>query len=278
MALTDFAPEIWSQLLNFSLKKSLVSMNITNQDYEGEITNAGDTVHITRPSAVTVNSYSLRSNITVQEPAETQLDLAIDQQDYFAIDVEDIEQVQSNVALIPAYLEEANYSLADDADQYVFGLYTAADASNVVTKTTLAANTIWDKITEAKRRLSLNNVPHQGRWMVLSPYEIELLEQSTEFQRASELGDDVARNGFAGRAAGFDIFESNNLTEASDGSNVVRHCVFGHRIACTFANQVAKVEMQRRELRFSDLVKGLHVYGAKVIKPKAWGDLRAIVS
>lgn len=278
MALNDFAPEIWSRMLNFSLKKSLVAMSVTNQDFQGEISAAGDTVHITRPAAVTTNSYTERTNISVQEPTETQLDLLIDQQDYFAIDIEDIEEVQSNVALIPAYLEEANYSLADNADSYVFGLYTAADSSNVVAKATLTASNIWDKITEAKRRLSINNVPHTGRFMVLSPYEIELLENSSEFQRASTLGDEVARNGFMGRAAGFDVFESNNLTEASDGSNTVRHCVFGHRIATTFANQIASVEQQRRELRFSDLVKGLHVYGAKVVKSKAWGDFRAIVS
>ncbi|HMB77137.1 MAG TPA: P22 phage major capsid protein family protein [Kiloniellaceae bacterium] len=265
-------------MLNFSLKKSLVAMSVTNQDYEGEITGAGDTVHITRPAAVTVGSYTVRTNITVQEPTETQLDLLIDQQDYFAIDVEDIEQVQANVALIPAYLEEANFSLADDADQYVFGLYTEADADNVVAKATLTASTIWDAIVEAKRRLSLNNVPHNGRFMVLSPYEIELLEKSDEFQRASDLGDEVARNGFMGRAAGFSIFESNNLTEAADGSDTVRHCVFGHTIATTFANQIASVERQRRELRFSDLVKGLHVYGAKVVKAKAWGDLRSITA
>jgi len=278
MALKDFAPEFWSPLLNYSLKKSLVAMSITNQDYEGEIQNAGDTVNITRPSAVTVNSYSVRTNITVQDPAETQLTLAIDQQDYFSFDVEDIEQVQSNVALAPAYLEEANYALADNADQYVFGLYTSADSSNVITKSTLAANTIWDKLTEAKRKLSLNNVPKSGRYIVLSPYEIELLEQSAEFQRASNLGDEVAMNGFMGRAAGFNVFESNNLTEAADGSDTVRHCVFGHSIAITFANQVARMESQRRELRFSDLVKGLHVYGAKVIKPKALGDLRSIAA
>lgn len=265
-------------MLNFALRKSLVAMNITNQDYEGAIENAGDTVHITRPSAVTVNSYSLRTNITVQEPTETQLSLVIDQQDYFSFDVEDIEQVQANVALIPAYLEEANYGLADAADQYVFGLYTESDASNVIVKAALTASTVWAALTAAKKNLSLNNVPKSGRFVVLSPHEIELLEQSDEFQRASDLGDSVSRNGFMGRAAGFDVFESNNLTEANDGTDDVRHCVYGHRIATTFANQVAKMESQRRELRFSDLVKGLHVYGAKVIKPKALGDLRVIVA
>ena len=278
MALKDFAPEIWSQLLNFSLKKSLVALSVTNQDYEGEITQAGDTVHITRPAAVTVGSYTVRSDITVQDPTETQLDLLIDQQDYFAIDIEDIEKVQANVSLIPPYLEEANFALADDTDQYVLGLYTAADSTNVIAKETLSAANIWAKLTEAKRLLSVNNVPHTGRFMVLSPVEIALLEASDEFQRASTLGDEVSRNGFIGKAAGFEIFESNNLVAASDGSNTVRHCVFGTRAAWTFANQIAGIFIQRRELRFSDLVKGLHVYGAKVVKPLALGDLRNTVS
>lgn len=285
MALTDFAPEIWSTLLNFSLKETLVAMMITNQDYEGEIQAAGDTVRITRPSAVTVGSYTTRNDITVQEPGETQLTLAIDQQDYFAIDIEDIEKAQSNIELAPAYLEEANFELADQADEYVLGLYTEADSSNVITKATLTTGNIMTKLREAKKLLSLNNVPKRGRFCVLSPAEVELLEGSSSFTPASELGDIVAQNGLSddgdglvGRAAGFNIFESNNLTSASDGSNTVRHCPFGHSIAITFANQIASLEAMRRELRFSDLIKGLHVYGAKVIKPKALGDLRAIVS
>ena len=267
MALTDFAPEIWSTVLNYQLYKNMVGLSVVNRDYEGEIARSGDTVHITRPGAVTVNDWAANTDLTIESPTETQLDLVIDQQKYFAFTIENIEQVQSNVELIPPYTQEAAYALADTADQFIFGKYTDADASNQGTAVAFTSSNIWAQLTAAKRNLSENNVPKTGRFMVLSPEEIELLEQATEFQRASDMGDEVSRNGFMGRAAGFDIFESNNLTEAAN----VRYCVYGHRIAWTFADQILNTEAVPMERRFADLVKGLHVYGMKTIKPKALG-------
>lgn len=278
MSLDNFIPELWARELNFSLKKSLVGLQLVNQDYEGEIANAGDTVHITRPAAISVGTYTPGSDITVETPTSSQLNLTIDQIKYFAFDVEDVKRVQANVDLMRPYLEEANYALQDTVDQHIFGKYTDADSSNVITKATLTSSNIWAKLVEAKKLLSKNNVPQQGRWIVLSPDEIALLEESTEFQRASSLGDDTARNGFRGRAAGFDVFESNNVTAASDGTDNVRHCVFGHRMAITFAMQFSRMESMRREKRFADLVKGLLLYGSKTVKTKAIGDLRAIVA
>lgn len=277
MALTNFVPEIWARELNYSLKKSLVGISLVNQDYEGEIRQQGDTVHITRPSAINTGSYTADNDITVQTPESTQLDLAIDQADYFAFQVDDVRKVQANVDLMRPYLEEANYALSDGVDEYILSLYTGADASNVIAASSVSSSTIYGKLVEAKKLLSVNNVPKSGRWITLSPEEIALLEESTQFISASALGDEVKRNGFVGRAAGFDVYESNNLTEAASGSDTVRHCPFGHNIAITFAMQFSNVESQRMEKRFADLVKGLILYGAKVIKPKALGDLRVIV-
>lgn len=267
---TNFIPELWSAELNFQLYKSLIASGIVNRDYEGQIRAAGDTVHINRPSGVTVGDYVPGTDITVEKPGSTQLDLVIDQQKYFAFEVDDIERVQANVALIPAYTQEASYALADTLDQYVLGLYTDAHADNVIAAEALTASNIYAKLTQAKANLSKKNVPMQGRWIVLSPDEVALIEASDEFQRASDLGDEVSRNGFMGRAAGFDVYESNNVVEAAN----VRHLPYGTRAAITMAEQIVETEALRRELQFSDMVRGLHVYGAKVIKPEALGDLR----
>lgn len=276
MSVENFKPEIWSQELNFRLRKSLVGMQLTNQDYEGEIAEEGDTVHITRPSAVSVGDYATGSDISIEQVQSSQKKLEITEQKYFAFEIDDVDAVQSNTDLLDPYTEEANYKMADTVDQYIFGLYTGADSSNVVSKFTASASNIYGKLVEAKKLLSKNSVPKDGRWIVLDPDEVALLEQSSEFTAASDLGDEVKMNGIAGRIAGFNVFESNNLTTANDGTDDVRHCPFGHSMAITFAMQFAQIEAQRREKRFADLVKGLNLYGSKVIKPKALGDLRTI--
>lgn len=269
MSVDNFKPSIWSRELLFSLKKDLVGMNLVNQNYQGEITEEGDTVKIISPDSISVGTYD-GTDISFETPTSTSQDLPIDQQKYIAFTVDDVDEVQANVSLMDSYMEEANFAVGNDTDTFIFGLYTGADASNVVAESDITASNIYNKITEAKKLLSLNNVPGTGRWLVLSPKEIELLEQSDDFTSASDLGDQTKRTGFAGRIAGFEVFESNNVVETTD----VRHCPFGHRMAITFANQIINMEAGRHEAKFADFVKGLHVYGGKVVRSKALGDLR----
>ena len=275
MSLTNFVPEIWSTELNYSLKKSLVAMSVTNQDYEGDIQNQGDTVHITRPSAISTGDYTPGSDITIETPTSSQQELSIDQATYFAFEVDDVYRVQANVDLMDPYLQEANYAVQDGLDQYIMGQYTSAGADNVITKEALTSGNIYAKLVEAKKLLSQQSVPKSGRWAVLSPDEIALLEDNERFTHATAMGDQTLRSGFVGRAAGFDVFESNNTVTANDGTDDVRHLPFGHIGAITFAMQFSEIESQRRESRFADLVKGLVLYGSQVVKPEALGDLQA---
>jgi len=276
MSVDNFKPTIWSRELLFSLKKNLVARQIANTNYQGEITNEGDTVKIQTPDAINVGDYD-GSDITFQGLTSATQSLLIDRAKFFAFLVDDVDQAQSNVPLMQAYMEEASFALADELDTHMFSLYTDADASNVIAKEALTASNIYGKMVEAKELLSLNNVPQTGRWAVLSPAEVSLLEQSSEFTSASNLGDDVKQTGIVGRIAGFQVFESNNVAEANDGTDDVRHLPFGHSIAWTLAEQIVSTEAGRREAGFSDFVKGLHVYGTKVVRPKALGDIRAII-
>lgn len=277
MSVDNFVPEIWSRMLDIQLRKELVGLGLTNQDWEGEISEGGDTVRITRPSSISTGDYTKGSDITIENVSSTQKQLTIDQQKYFAFSIDDVDQVQANRDLFQPYTEEARYAMADTIDQHIFGLYTAADGSNIVSKQDLDADTVYGRIVTAKKLLSKNNVPKTGRWLVLSPDEIAGLEKSSEFTSASDLGDETKRTGFVGRVAGFEVFESNNLTTTTDGTDTIRHCMFGHRIAITFAMQLTQVQATELEKQFGDLVKGLNLYGSKVIKPKALGDLRSIV-
>lgn len=278
MALSNFVPTIWSRNLNISLRTKSRGLSVTNQDYEGEIRNGGDTVKIQRPAAITVGTYTENSNITIQTPTSTTLSLLIDQQDYFAFQVDDVLAVQSNVDLLGPYLDEGNYQIQKDFDTYIFTHVVGGAGSNVITKTAVSASTIYGKIAEAAENLDTNDVPEDNRFMVLSPAEVRLIRESSQFTAASELGDRVKQAGLVGQVLGFDIFMSNNLYSASDGTNTVRHCPYGHRSAWTVASQFSKLETARMELRFADLVKGLHLYGVKVVKANALGDFRITVS
>lgn len=276
MSVDNFKPTIWSRELLYSLKKNLVARQITNTNYQGEITSEGDTVRIQSPDAINVGDYD-GSDIDFQGLTSATQSLLIDRAKYFAFLVDDVDQAQSNVPLMQSYMVEASFSLADELDTHLFSLYTDADADNVIDKEALTASNIYAKMVEAKKRLSAANVPQMGRWTVLSPDEIALLEQSDEFISASDLGDQVKQTGIVGRIAGFQVFESNNVAEANDGTDDVRHLPFGHSIAWTLAEQIVSTEAGRREKGFSDFVKGLHVYGTKVVRPKALGVIEAIV-
>jgi len=278
MALTNFVPTIWSRRLNVSLRRDLVGMSVVNEDYIGEVRAAGDTLKINRPAAINVGDYNVGSDITIQTPTSSQLELNIDQFKYVAFSVDDVRKVQANVELMAPYVNEANYALRKTVDEFIFGHYTGVDASNVVAKTVLAADTVYGKIAEAARRLDANDVPTDGRFLALSPLIVEFLRTSTQFTAASELGDNVKKTGLVGEILGFNIYRSNSLTSAADGSDTVQHCLFGHTSALTFGMQFTKMESARMEKQFSDLVKGLLIYGAQTVKAKALGDLRHITS
>ena len=276
MSLANFVPEIWSRMLNISLRKRLVGLNVVNQNYSGEIQNAGDKVRINRPAAVTVGTYTPNSDITIQTPTSTQVELDIDQFKYVALQVDDVYGVQSNVGLLQAYTDEASYHTQRVVDAFILSQYTEADSSNVIERVVLSASNIFGKIAEAAENLSNNDVPDEGRFLVLSPTEIRYLGTSSEFTAASVLGDTTKGRGFKGKCMGFDVYESTNLTTATDASSFsIRHCIYGHPSAVTFAMQHAQVENARMEKRFAWLVKGLLLYGAAAVKPEALGDLRS---
>lgn len=273
MSVANFKPTIWSRELLFSLKKNLIANNLVNRNYQGEITNEGDTVRIQTPGAVQVRNYT-GANITFDDVTSTTQSLEIDQAKYFAFLVDDVDQAQANVNLMQSFMVEASHSLAKQADEFVFESYAEAAEANVIEDGFTTENA-YTQLTEAAKRLNEANVPNEGRYIVVDPAGIQSLSNNTAFQRASDLGDQVSQMGFQmmGRAAGFWVWMSNNLiTDASD----VTHYLYGHPIAITFADQILKTEAGRREAGFSDFVKGLHVYGKKVVRPTALGTIQVL--
>jgi len=270
MSVNNFKPTIWTREILYSLKNNLIATNLVNFDYQGDITNAGDKVRIQTPNAISVFDYT-GADISFENIASATQTLEIDQAKAFAFNVDDVDQAQANVNLMQTYMVEAAHALAKAADTFIFDSYSAAthdiDTGNF-TKTNA-----YEQLTEAGKLLSESDVPEQGRWVVVDPAGYKALSNDPAFQRASDLGDQTSRLGFAGMAAGFSVFMSNNLPIVS-GSPDRKQYLFGHRIAITMAEQINKVEATRREAGFGDRVKGLHLYGKKVVRPSALGVIQ----
>ncbi|GFH38907.1 P22 phage major capsid protein family protein [Streptomyces pacificus] len=275
MAITRFRPEIWSARLLVGWRKELVyaGPQVVNRDYEGEIAEAGDTVRITSISDPTIGTYV--PNVTEVNPEEltdAQRTLVIDQAKYWAFKVDDVDKRQAKGNVMPEAMSRAAYRLADQTDQYVAGLYTGAVTANVLGSTGAPINTyttptdFYDKVLVPLRtRLTRADVPKMGRYCVVPPEGYASLLLDDRFTDASKSNDPMAlRNGFVGRAAGFDIYESNNTPEPTAGVSVVQ-C--GVQAAISFAEQINKTEAYRPEKGFGDAVKGLALYGAKLVRP-----------
>ena len=275
MSITRFRPEIWSATLLVALRKQLVyaGPTIVNRDYEGEITQAGDTVRITSISRPTIGTYSPNStSIVPEELTDAQRTLVVDQSKYFAFFVDDVDARQAKGNVMPQAMDEAAYALADVIDQYVAGFYTGVPTANTIATTgapqSLATSSdAYDKVLVPLRtRLTKANVPTAGRYVVVSPEFHGALLKDNRFIKVNEAGDGGAglRNGMVGRAAGFDILESNN-TPVPTGT--VQAIIAGTNAAISFAEQINKTEAYRPQDRFADAVKGLALYGAKLVRP-----------
>jgi N4-gp56 family major capsid protein len=279
MAVKNFIPEIWSAQLLTSLKKSLVygAPDVANRNYEGEIAERGDTVKITSISRPTVDDYE--ANVTVITPEEltdAQRSLLVDQSKYFAFKVDDVDKRQAAGNVMPEAMAEAAYALRDVADRYIAGLYTGVIAANALGTVNIATGTdAYEQLVELGVKLDEADVPSEGRWVVLPPWYHGKLRNNPNFINAEKSADGGAalRNGIIGEAAGFSVRKSNNTPSLDAGDdNIV---IAGYPGAISFAEQINKVEAYRPESSFSDAMKGLHLYGAKLVRPNAIATLQA---
>jgi N4-gp56 family major capsid protein len=274
MAVDNFIPEVWRAALLASLKKALVyaAPGVANRNYEGDIARAGDTVRITSVGRPTIGTYV--PNVTTISPETLttgQRTLTVDQSKYFAFEIDDVDARQVAGTLMGEAMTEAAYALRDVADRYVGGLYTQAQSANQLGTIVVDASTplvAYDSIlVPLKVKLDEASVPTEGRYCIVPPWLHGRLLRDNRFIDASASGStDPLLNGRVGRAAGFDIYVSNNCPNPTADHNVV---TAGHPMAVTYAEQIANTEAYRPESSFSDAVKGLHVYGAKVIRPEA---------
>ena len=267
----SFIPEVWSARMLVSLKKSLVyaGPGVVNRDYEGDIRGQGDTVRIRSISRPTIGTYTKNSTtITPETLTDAQRALYIDQAKYFAFELDDIDAAQSTGGELDGALMEAVYGLRDVADQYVAALYTGAQSANQLgTVSVTTAALAYTQIRKLKVALDKANVPMEGRYVIVPPWYEGLLLEDDRFVRVDASGtSEGLRNGQIGRALGFNVLASNNAPLVTGDDYAV---MAGHPSAISFAEQIASIETYRPESAFADAVKGLHVYGAKLVRPEA---------
>lgn len=279
MAIT-FIPEVWSSTILASLKKNLVfaQPGVVNRDYEGDIANAGDTVRIRSISRPTIGSYTKGSTtITPEQLTDAQRSLLIDQSKYFAFELDDIDAAQSTGGELATALTEASYGLRDVADQFVAGLYTGAQSANAIgTVSVTTAALAYTQLRRLSVKLDEANVPMEGRWVVVPPWYHGLLLEDDRFVRVDASGTDAGlRNGYIGQALGFTVLKSNNAPLVTGDDYAV---IAGHPSAISYAEQIVKVETYRPQDSFSDAIKGLHVYGAKLVRPDSIATVVASIT
>lgn len=279
MAIVQFIPEVWAGPILANLRETAIYAGLFNRDYEGAIANAGDTVHITSFTDPAVRDYVKNTDISWDLLTDATRALVIDQADYFAFTVDDVDRRQAMPGFVEAATRGAGNNLALETDEYVSNLIVAAidgTAQDLGAKTwDISDNTAYGHIVSMRTKLNRAEVPYQGRWLVVPPEGYAALLQDDRFVDMSQSGSGQAlREGFVGRIAGFEVFESNQVPTPT--ANVF-HVIAGHPIGGTFADQINDTEAIRLQDQFGDGIRGLHLYGAKVVYPTAFVMMSATI-
>jgi hypothetical protein len=332
----NFSPVIYSKQVQLAFRKSSIVEAITNNDYFGEIANFGDSVKIIKEPEITVKAYNRGTQITAQDLDDQDFTLVVDQGNYFAFKVDDIESAHSHVNFMSLSTDRAGYRLRDNFDQDILGYLTGFEqtAKGAVASTarTSAAGTkavatagndellssmkltkgSFGNITTVSagnhaiplaarlpgatalptavasplmvvarmaRLLDQQFVDTNGRWMVVDPVFMELLKDEDSRLLNADFGGSGLQNGLAiNNLHGFKVYVSNNLPQVGTGAGTTGTAnqntdygiiVAGHSSAVATAEQITKTEAYRDPDSFADIVRGMHLYGRKILRPEA---------
>ena len=304
-----FIPQLWSQKLNAKFYANTMMTEISNTDWEGEIKNQGDTIRIRQAPSITINDYAgAGTTLTSEVPVPIFQDMQIDQGKYFSVQVNDVLAHQADMDLMNMFTDDAAKQLKIVIENDTFFNWFVTSGANAANKGATAGaisgaynlgtdvapidqatpKNVLDTILRMSAALDEQNVPEDGRWLILSPFDRQLLMQ-TDIAQAYFTGDasSTIRTGKIGMLDRFEVYVSNLLPKGAAGKALVpglaatsggatvtnakarRMMVAGTKASCAFASQISKTEPLRNQTDFGDIVRGLAVYGRKVIKPEA---------
>ena len=266
MAITNFIPAIWSENLYRELDRQYIGVAHCTREYEGEIKNMGSVVKICGVGNVAVADYTRNTDMSnPQSLSDTVKELEINRAKYFNFQIDDIDRAQSSPKLMEAAMGVAASALANAADRHIFSMHT--DAENFVTNDNVTADNIIDLIIEARQRLYENDVFDASDIVI----EVTPKVASLILKAKTELSTDntpALEAGYLGSIAGCKIYVSNNVVVEEDLDCNYHKCFVRTTRAIAFAEQLSEIDAYRPEKRFADAVKGLHLFGSRIIYPK----------
>ena len=266
-----FIPEVFSKKLQAKFYAQTMLSEVTTNEYEGEISGLGNKVNIRTVPAVSVADYS--GTISYSDVTSSTIELDINKAKSYAFKVDDILREQADIDFMNEAANDAAQNMKIAIEQDVFANVAAGSSLTDIngTPANVTSANVLGHILDAGQLLDENNIPEDGRFMIINPAVATVLKQS-ELRQAYLTGDNVSplRNGFIGTVDRFNMYVSNNLSTTSG----VTSGLFGHPKAIAYASQMTNTETVRLESSFGDGVRGLSVYGYKVILPTAIGEFK----
>jgi hypothetical protein len=279
----NFIPEIWSGKLIENFYDATVLAAISNTDYEGEIRNMGDTVNIRTTPEITIKTYVKGQTLSVENPDKPKLQLVIDKGEYFACVEDDVDKVQSDINLMDTWSKDASERMKIKIDQRVLtdilpdisadnkGATAGRISNNIDLGTTgspvaITKTNVLEYLVDIGTVLDEANCPEGNRFVII-PAKMAGMIKKSDLKDASLTGDSVSilRNGRLGMIDRFTVYMSHNLSVSSGKFSIIA----GHKMGFTFASQMTNMETIRSESTFGNIIRGLQVYGYKVVKPEA---------
>lgn len=290
-----FMPEVYSKNVQLFFRKAAVADAITNTDYMGEIKSFGDTVKIIKEPVIAVNDYVRHGTTTRTKLTDQELILVVDQARHFQFEVDDIEKNMSHVNWLDVASKSAAYALKDDYDKniltYISANVSATTPDHVIGADSATAGTLadidggasesvylgygsgkvdpLDLMSRMARMLDEQDVPEEDRWFLASPDFYEVLAESSSKLLSVDYnaGQGSIRNGLvsSGLLRGFKMYKSNNVPKGDNAGIVLA----GHISAVASAGTLLSTEVLRSQGFFGEIVRGLHVFGRKVLRPES---------
>jgi len=290
----DYNPAIYALQLLVEFYEYTVLGDITNTDYEGSVKEKGEKVKIRTLPDITINDFVDGQDLDYEDPNPDSIELLLDKAKYWGFRISDVQRLQSDLAYQGPWMQHFAKKLAEAIDAAVLGdIYSdvhasntgasaGADSGDINLGVTAATGTprVWlasnlpEIITDCATVLDEQQAPDEGRFLVLPSWACQRILLS-DLKDASMTGDStsILRNGKVGMIDRFTIYRSSQLTKTTVSTVNEWNCVFGHKVATTFATQMTKTETLKNPNTFGDLLRSLNVYGYKVVKPEALGHL-----
>jgi len=255
MSILNTIPELWNVAIMKAMEKAHVYGKICRCEIDAPITHQGQSVHISGIGAINIGSYT-GVDITMQGLSDAGVTLVIDTADYFDFWVSDVDAIQSNAALMKEATHKAAYTMKDEADSNIYDAMIAAAGLTGPTEGALDVTAAISNVAEMDLLLKEAEIPKEQRWLTM-PHWLGTKLLLAGIYQAEDLKGNI--NGFVTNVLGLDMYES--------GNNAATKILAGSYGCTAYAEQITETEAFKPEKRFGDALKGLHVYGKKVVKP-----------